>query len=228
MKDDIRLEFLQGLDLAFGVNVKKGNILVRSDIKVQNRGLIPGGLDGCAAERGCRHVCAGNARFAFDKIRFGRPFFIEPGGDKASCLGGIIRGKKQVIGGFLGVAEMSGIRCRDIRHFIFGHCRCQGFGVSRAPPQDRHAFFLFKQVILGQRFGDPVAVIKLKQFDGLAVDAAGVIDIIDGFRNAQRVILAHIRCRAGHVVERTDIDFFSPSSSPCDQNHRHPEAHEKF
>ena len=102
---------------------------------------------------------------------------------------------------------MARIGSRNIRNFILGNRRRQRLRIPRAPAQDGRALEPLEQVVLGQRLRNPVAVIELVELDLLAVDRAALVDIMNRFGNAKRIVLADIRGRAGHIVERSHLDI---------------------
>ena len=99
---------------------------------------------------------------------------------------------------------MSRIGSGNIGHLILGDRGRKGFRIACSPSKDCDNAQPLEQFIFSQRFGNPIAIIKLVKLDLLAINAARVVYIMNRFGYAQSVIPSHVRCGAGHIVERTD------------------------
>ena len=107
MQYHVRLEFLEGQNLTLGIDGEQGNVLIRTDLETEHGCLVLGRLDGRTGKWRGKHVTHGDARFAFAVIRIVRPFFIKPRSNQPPGLGRIVSCKKQVIGGFFWLAQVT-------------------------------------------------------------------------------------------------------------------------
>jgi hypothetical protein len=69
---------------------------------------------------------------------------------------------------------------------------------------------LFQEIVLGDRFRDPVAVIKPGVFDFLAVDPSLIVDVLHRFFHSDGVVFPDIRCGSCRVHNTPHRDIGQP------------------
>ena len=150
-----------------------------------------------------------NPRFACAVILFLGPFFIKPGRERRSGIGGIIGGGKQIKRRPFWICQIGSIGCSQIGHLILNNKGGQRIRVDNMPSKHGCNSESLKMFILGMDFRNPVTIIILIQFDLLTVNAALIIDIANGFCNPQSIVLADIGSSPAQIIKRTDSDMLS-------------------
>ncbi len=97
---------------------------------------------------------------------------------------------------------MAGEGVGKVGHLIPVDGGGEGLGIAGAPSEDHdHLIIIPEPLIGGDGLGDPVAVVVLKEFNLLPVDASGVVHIGNCFPDPKGHVFTDIGGGSGHIVQ---------------------------